>query len=76
MAFTNYITQTIFCFIFIKGIFQNHNFSILEISAFILFVWFLQLFWSKFWVEKFKYGPLEWLWRKLTYINSQFKIYQ
>ena len=76
MAFTNYITQTILCFIFIKGIFQNHNFSILEISAFILFVWFLQLFWSKFWLEKFKYGPLEWLWRKLTYINSQFKIYQ
>tara|TARA_B100000945_G_scaffold276268_1_gene240771 strand:+ start:459 stop:1586 length:1128 start_codon:yes stop_codon:yes gene_type:complete len=70
MAFTNYITQTVLCFIFIKGIFQNYNFSILETFIFIMFVWALQLFWSKFWLEKFRYGPLEWLWRKLTYINS------
>ena len=69
MAFTNYITQTVLCFIFLEGIFENHIFSIVELSAFVMFVWALQLFWSKFWLEKFKYGPLEWLWRKLTYIK-------
>ena len=70
MAFTNYITQTLLCFIFLEGIFQNHSFSIIELSTFVMFVWALQLFFSKFWLEKFKYGPLEWFWRKLTYINS------
>ena len=27
----------------------------------------LVLFWSKPWLDHFRYGPLEWLWRCLTY---------
>lgn len=29
--------------------------------------WVLMLAWSKPWLERFYYGPLEWLWRCLTY---------
>jgi uncharacterized protein len=30
-------------------------------------VWLAMLLWSKPWLERFRYGPLEWLWRCLTY---------
>jgi len=30
-------------------------------------VWAAMLLWSKAWLARFRYGPLEWLWRCLTY---------
>jgi uncharacterized protein len=30
-------------------------------------VWALMLVWSPAWLARFRYGPLEWLWRCLTY---------
>ena len=33
----------------------------------VLFGWVLMLAWSKPWLQHFRYGPLEWLWRCLTY---------
>ena len=29
-------------------------------------VWALMLLWSKLWLERYRYGPLEWLWRSLA----------
>ena len=29
--------------------------------------WAVMLAWSKPWLERYRYGPLEWLWRSLTY---------
>ena len=29
--------------------------------------WVLMLAWSKPWLHRFRFGPLEWLWRCLTY---------
>ena len=29
--------------------------------------WAVMLGWSKPWLARFRYGPLEWLWRCLTY---------
>ena len=29
--------------------------------------WVLMLLWSKPWLDRFRFGPLEWLWRCLTY---------
>jgi uncharacterized protein len=29
-------------------------------------IWALMLLWSKPWLERFHYGPLEWLWRSLA----------
>ena len=28
--------------------------------------WAIMLLWSKPWLERFRYGPLEWAWRSLT----------
>ena len=33
----------------------------------VLAAWTLMLAWSKPWLKQFRYGPLEWLWRCLTY---------
>jgi len=31
----------------------------------------LQVYLSEWWLSKFKYGPVEWLWRSLTYLKFQ-----
>ena len=30
-------------------------------------IWILQLIWSPLWLSRFEMGPLEWVWRCLTY---------
>ncbi len=37
----------------------------------ILAIWIFQLITSLWWLERFRYGPLEWLWRSLTYGRLQ-----
>ena len=66
LAFTNYITQTLFGVFFI-GAFRLDTFSRSELIIFVFLVWIVQIAWSKPILEKFNYGPLEWVWRKLTY---------
>ena len=66
LAFTNYITQTLFG-VFIIGAFRLDTFSRSELIIFVFLVWIIQIAWSKPILEKFNYGPLEWVWRKLTY---------
>ncbi len=69
MAFTNYIMHTVIC----VAVFQGFGGSLygttsrLEQTVFILGVWVLQLILSPWWLNRFRYGPLEWLWRSLTY---------
>jgi uncharacterized protein len=31
----------------------------------------LQLWYSPLWLQRFRFGPLEWLWRTLTYWKAQ-----
>ncbi len=38
-----------------------------ELYLVVVFGWAVMLAWSKPWLERFRYGPLEWLWRCLTY---------
>ena len=34
-------------------------------------VWLLEIIWSHIWLRYFRFGPLEWLWRSLTYWKWQ-----
>jgi uncharacterized protein len=68
MAFTNYITQTLFGVFVLGGLFGIGNFSRSQLVLYIVIVWGLQIYWSKPILDKWRYGPLEWLWRKLTYL--------
>ena len=39
--------------------------------VFVLAMWALQLWWSPLWLERYRFGPAEWLWRTLTYRRRQ-----
>ena len=69
MAFSNYLgTSILMMFVFhgwALGLFGEFN--RVELFGLVLVTWAAMLLWSKAWLEHFRYGPLEWLWRCLTY---------
>lgn len=68
-AFTNYLcTSILMLFVFhgwAGGLFGQLGRSELYLVA--IATWALMLLWSKPWLERYRFGPLEWLWRCLTY---------
>ena len=68
MAFSNYLGTTIVCttLFYGYGIGLYGRFSRFELTGIVLLVWALILLWSKPWLERFRYGPAEWLWRSLA----------
>ena len=69
MAFSNYIaTSLVMTFIFHGwGLGLYATFGRLELMSFVVLGWALMLTWSKPWLAYFRFGPLDWLWRSLTY---------
>ncbi|PLS05616.1 DUF418 domain-containing protein [Neobacillus cucumis] len=69
MAFTNYLFQT--AFIILAGNvlgFQN-QINYLETLYVCLAILVIQLMFSTIWLRYYKFGPLEWIWRALTYLE-------
>lgn len=69
MALTNYIFQTI-CGIAIfygVGLGLGANMGLIYVMAIAVLVYFILAVFSHFWLRYFNYGPLEWIWRMLTY---------
>jgi len=68
MAFTNYLgTSLIAAFVFYGwGLGLYGQVSRAEAWLLVPIVWGIMLLWSKPWLERFRYGPLEWLWRSLA----------
>jgi uncharacterized protein len=67
MALTNYIMHTVFATT-IFGIFKQYGqWQRYELYYLVLGIWLFQLILSPIWLRYFKFGPLEWLWRWLTY---------
>ena len=69
MAFTNYLMQSFLMGLFFYGIgfgmfgkLQRY-----EIYYVVVATWLLQIIWSHIWLRYFRFGPLEWCWRSLTY---------
>ncbi len=42
-----------------------------QVYLFVLPVWALMLLWSRPWLMRFRYGPMEWVWRSLTTLRVQ-----
>ncbi len=73
MAFTNCISHSVICTLFFFGYGLNY-FAELEFYQiyFVAFaIWIFQLIISSIWLKYFLFGPLEWLWRSLTYWKIQ-----
>ncbi len=71
MALTNYLTQTALGLIVLGGLFGAVELTRTSIAVFVVAVWALQLWWSQAWLDRFRYGPVEWLWRCATYRTRQ-----
>ena len=73
LAFTNYILQSMLCTAIFYG-FGLGLFGQVERWGQVLIVvavWVLQLALSPLWLKRFRFGPLEWLWRSLAYFKVQ-----
>ncbi|ARJ43061.1 hypothetical protein B1H58_14180 [Pantoea alhagi] len=66
MALTNYLLQTLICttLFYHLGLFMH--FDRLQLLMLVPLVWLANLLLSSLWLRRFRQGPLEWLWRKLT----------
>ena len=73
MALTSYVSQTLFGLLIFYG---YCGFGLIGLDPWICLllvfpVFFLQMQFSKWWLTRFQYGPLEWLWRSGTYLRWQ-----
>jgi uncharacterized protein len=70
MAFTNYLTQTLIMtslFYMPWGPRLFGQVDYVGMWGLVAAVWAVQLVWSSLWLAAFRMGPLEWVWRCLTY---------
>ncbi len=71
MALTNYLMQTIIANIVFIGFAQYGKWERYELYYLVLGIWFFQLIFSQIWLKHFLFGPIEWLWRSITYQRFQ-----
>jgi uncharacterized protein len=75
MALSNYLFQSIIC----TMIFYNYGLGLYGQIApafgliFVVVIFTIQIFISKYWLECYQFGPMEWLWKSLTY-GKRFKM--
>ena len=69
MALTNYVMHSVIAmFVFtgtgfgLFGTFQRH-----ELIYIVFSIWLFQLIASPIWLKYYQFGPLEWIWRNLSY---------
>ena len=73
MAFTNYILMSVIAMF----IFYGNGFGLFgrverwEQFLIVIGIWIILIVFSSVWLKYFYYGPLEWLWRVLTYWKRQ-----
>lgn len=71
MALTNYLAQSVIC----TALFYGHGLGLFgfvprwQQLLIALGIWGLEIVWSVWWLRRFEQGPMEWLWRCLTYLR-------
>jgi uncharacterized protein len=73
MAFSNYIFHSVVCSLFFTG----YGFAMYgrlqryELYYLVGAIWIFQMIVSPIWLKHYRFGPLEWAWRSLTYWRKQ-----
>ena len=68
MALTNYLLQSLICMTYFYGFALGHwGMPRGQQVLFVALVYGLQIVFSHWWLARFRYGPMEWLWRGFTY---------
>lgn len=69
MALTNYLSHSLICLF----VFTGAGFGLVgtlqrwELYLVVFAIWLFQLWFSPWWLARYQFGPVEWLWRALTY---------
>ncbi len=71
MAVTNYLTHSVVCLILFVGLRWFNTLERHELYYVVAAIWVVQLIISPLWLRHFRFGPVEWLWRSLTYMKRQ-----
>ncbi len=73
MALTNYVTQSLVgTFLFFGwGLGYIGQIRQLWVFGIVVVVVIAQVLFSRWWLQRFHYGPLEWAWRSATYLRWQ-----
>ncbi len=72
-AFSNYLLQTVLA----TTIFYGHGLGLfgqltrVELLGVVVAIWAIQIPLSMWWLGRFRFGPVEWVWRTLTYRQRQ-----
>jgi uncharacterized protein len=68
-ALSNYLFQSLICICIFYGVGLGYSgtlgYAAVLLFALALFGW--QIVFSTFWLRYFRFGPVEWIWRQLTY---------
>jgi uncharacterized protein len=73
MALTNYLSHTLISVLLFNGFGFGlySSISVLQGIVIVLVIYAAQIILSNLWLGRFRYGPLEWLWRVMTYKQIQ-----
>ncbi len=69
IAFTNYLSQTALILLTGKVLHVFNQITYIQSLFVCLAIYVIQLVFSTIWLHFFKFGPLEWIWRALTYLQ-------
>lgn len=71
MALTNYLMQSMVCTFIFYGYGLGYFDQLPRVwqIPFVIAFFALQVLLSRWWLARFCYGPMEWLWRAATYLN-------
>ena len=65
-ALTNYIGQTVVCVV-LASLLPREWLSRTTVFLLIIVIWWAQLYLAEKWLKRYRFGPLEYLWRCATY---------
>ena len=73
MALTNYLLQSVICTLIFNGYGLGYFGEVGPALGIVLTVtiFSIQIVVSGWWLRHFRFGPMEWLWRSLTYLRRQ-----
>ncbi len=66
MALSNYLAQTLLC-LTLAALIPESAFSRSGLWLLMILIWGMQLLASSAWLQRYRFGPVEWLWRSATY---------
>ena len=72
MALTNYVMHSVIAMFIFTGVGFGlfGTFQRFELLYIVFAIWIFQLIASPIWLKYYQYGPLEWIWRNLSYLKK------